>query len=511
MLNSLSNSIISFIKRLFNDKRFIACIVATYLVGIIAHGFVLTNLNLSHDSLNEFFAGSAYYVWKIQLGRYIAPFYSKLTGTICIYPWSNGLIGILWIAISVYLLVNIFDIQNKLNIVLISMIFVVNKTVTSVLATYTHEFGAYMFALLLACLAAYLWKNKKGYISIVLQIVLLFLSAGIYQAYITVYLMIIIIFSLTELRNNQKIKNVLTNGLKGVVAVIIALVGYYLVFKLIMAITNIEPLSNGYNSVSNIENLISNFPVTLLNSYSIGIKEIFTPSDSTINNILFNTVNSLLITLGIIYQIISTRKELSNLILSICLILLTPLICSLMYLLSGSYHDLMGYGIYILMLLAIVILDSKYNDNSYKIVVAGLALLLTFFNTQTANALYVKKEIQDKSTYFYMTDMVSKLEECPDYRKYDSKVAIIGNFFDDYQTKELKDIDITGSYDVSGITYYDCWLSYFENVLNYPIQLVSENEALSLKDNEEVLNMPIFPTKGSIKKVNDIIVIKLEW
>lgn len=68
--------------------------------------------------------------------------------------------------------------------------------------------------------------------------------------------------------------------------------------------------------------------------------------------------------------------------------------------------------------------------------------------------------------------------------------------------------EITGVDSNSQITYQGTYKRYFKNILQYDINVCSDLETETLKENETVKEMPVFPEKGSVKLVDGIIVVK---
>ena len=58
-------------------------------------------------------------------------------------------------------------------------------------------------------------------------------------------------------------------------------------------------------------------------------------------------------------------------------------------------------------------------------------------------------------------------------------------------------------------TYYGTYEFYLENVLGYPVNMVSEGQAASLSRTDEVESMGAFPAKDSCRFVGDVLVVKV--
>ena len=144
----------------------------------------------------------------------------------------------------------------------------------------------------------------------------------------------------------------------------------------------------------------------------------------------------------------------------------------------------------------------------YSLIVAISVLIFIICNVQTSNLVYVKKEILKDSTLSTMTRVLYKIEDIDEYAN-NTYIAFIGNI--DIQ-KEITGTqminEITGVDSNSQITYQGTYKRYFKNILQYDINVCSDLETETLKENETVKEMPVFPEKGSVKLVDGIIVVK---
>lgn len=103
-----------------NKGKLIISLAATYIWGLLAHGYAFSNINLSHDSLREFHSEILGNNIKMSSGRVITPVYRDLFGSDVTIPWMMGLLALLWIGLSVYLIVRIFRVESPVMICLIA-------------------------------------------------------------------------------------------------------------------------------------------------------------------------------------------------------------------------------------------------------------------------------------------------------------------------------------------------------------------------------------------------------
>ena len=141
---------------------------------------------LSHDSLFEFVLFDSAKD-KIELGRFFEPILRLLMGEYVTIPWITAIVSIMMLSVAVFLTFEIFEFKSLFEMAFLSGVYVTNITLTSTIATYSHDLAGDMVALALSVYVAYLWVrlcqqfNWKDFILSVLSISTLL---GFYQAYL---------------------------------------------------------------------------------------------------------------------------------------------------------------------------------------------------------------------------------------------------------------------------------------------------------------------------------------
>ena len=190
--------VIDKIKMMIDQNLLKHSFLSVFTLGFIAHGYCLSNILISHDSLSEFYSSNT---WpKAYLGRiFYGPYIALTRGRIAL-PWLNGILALCWITLAVYLVLRIYNIKKLSYIILISGIFVTNPTVYALMATYIHDLDVDMFSMMLSVIAIYLWSraikknNKKKFLLLLVGGGVLSVALGIYQSYISLAITLIIIY-----------------------------------------------------------------------------------------------------------------------------------------------------------------------------------------------------------------------------------------------------------------------------------------------------------------------------
>lgn len=494
-------------------KQLLTCLLFTFIIGLIAHSYMYFNNAFSHDSLSELVNNSG---WKLALGRVLIPIYLQLVRGVVTLPWLIGIISIFFVGLSVYLISKIFDIKDKIKLFLISGIMVCNQTVIICTSTYIHDLDCDMLALLLSVTSVFIFnKYKKGYL---FGMIPLALCLGLYQSYISVAICLIMIKCIIDLINDKEAKSVVKYGLKGILMIIGAGGLYFLMLKILLGIYSVSIYSGGYNSIDNFMHLsISDIIRSIISTYAVVIKNMFMPLTiiSKKAMIIINCLIYLYPLIGGITYLFNKNKKTINKIIMIILVLLLPIGMNVSRILAGNMsYILMHYAVNLGYILALLLVAWNNKNLQFKqikktvftcITCVSLALLI-FVNVKTANAAYFIKKLSYDANLVFYTKVTNRIEELTKYKPGEIKVAFIGN---------PTGISLIGNglYTNAGIDsvhvmsggepwYYG---SYFTFILNEPFKIVSTGQ---INDLSEVKNMAVYPNNGSVKMIDDVVVVK---
>lgn len=124
------------ISKITNIDKLVLCSV--FLVGFTAHGIMLTNKISFHDDVHVMFGiGETYLSGRWFLGI-ISEFWNRHFGLYSL-PLINGIISLLFIALSVCILCRIFQLSDSISCFLLGSLMVTFPVVTS---TFAYMFTA---------------------------------------------------------------------------------------------------------------------------------------------------------------------------------------------------------------------------------------------------------------------------------------------------------------------------------------------------------------------------------
>ncbi len=131
--------------------------MSSVVFGIIAHMYVMTNLCPQPDVYSALFGYGAGYTsgrWGLAL---LGDFVHVIFGNYSM-PWLNGMLSVLFLALSSLCVIEVLDIRNEADSILISAVMV---TFPSVIGIFTFIFTTpyYCFSVFLMCLSVYSIKK----------------------------------------------------------------------------------------------------------------------------------------------------------------------------------------------------------------------------------------------------------------------------------------------------------------------------------------------------------------
>lgn len=503
-------------------EQFKFSMIATFVMVFCVHGYRILNLLNSHDSMN-IVQDDVY--WQRSLGRFMQTAVMVLRGSICA-PWVIGLCAAVFMGLSVFIMSIILRIRERIILFMLAGVMVGNVIITSSYAAYLSWVDVYAIALFLSLLGVLCCAQKSIFIN-ACGCVCMALSMGFYQAYICVAVGMMMILSLVVLQEEAKWKEAFKKIVRFVLCLIISGGVYYLLYQLVCKMHHVT-LSNSYNGLVS----VSDFSTVSIGQLIIGAyREFFAflryPNTfasiillnvkvmDALEVLLFGTniLVGITIVLGVIRYNLLKRVKWWNWVLQALIILLFPLGVNFVYVISkGMEHTLMIYAFILFYVLAIVvvkqnatILPKKNELNIYGCMVA-IPILLTVWNSFIfSNQIYYKLQLQQEAVQSTMTRILYEIEHMDGYEYGVTPVAFVGYLNASENVlypSYFNEIEVLGV-GKSPIRYDGNDLSYMKFYLNNKINIIN------IVVTEEIIQMPCYPSRGSITEIDGVIVVKL--
>ncbi len=491
------------------------CFFAALAVGMIAHLYKITNWLPNWDSL--VFRYDAQNM--IALGRWFLPVVCSLSSFYDL-PFLNGITAIIFHALSAVCICKILNVKKKITAFMIGAVIVSFPTVTSVMK-YNYVADGYSVAFFLSTLAAlFMTKEKPKYI---LSAILIALSTGIYQAYITVTVMLVLFKLIDEIVFDnanfkaclKKIGMMLLTGIAGMAL-------YGIVLKLLLGVLSAKLLDyQGINSSASLSGI--NLPASLYVIKETFVKCFFDISGGINVYVLLNLFTLACTAVYYVKYITKNKvyKSVSTFVLLGVLCVMMPVGASVLALVNAGidYHNLMlmGYAVFYLFFLILYERGEETKEKSAAIkcwIIFLTAVAIISNQIVIANVSYHKAQMAYEKSYGVLVRIADRIEQTEGAEKCD-KILVIGAL----DNSEAYSVNLTP--DITGIT--DGYIlraddetvgqsvlcSALNDYCGKNYTFVSGKEKKAFLQNNAVKTMEKWPSENSVSVVNGTIIIKL--
>ena len=489
------------------------CFLSAIVIGIITHLYKITNWLPNWDSL--VFRYDAQNM--IELGRWFLPIASAPSSFYDL-PWVTGLLAILFHGLGAVCICKMFGVKKNITAALIGAAVVSFPTVTSVLL-YNYVADSYALSFLLACIAAVLMTNKKP--NYIVASILIALSVGIYQAYVTVTIMLLLCHLVTEaMYRNTDIKKLLLKCAKFLLTGIVGMALYYLVLTVILKITGATLLEyQGFDSAASLSGL------DILGSLYT-IKESFFGYFFDFSNgfNVFNVINVIVLVCTVIFYLtdmIANKLKFSKIIIILVCTIFLPIGASVLSFVNSGidYHNLMKMGFFVFYLFFILQYENtEYKTKKYSEIKSWIIFVVTaviiFNQIIIANVSYHKIQISYEKSYGILIRIADRIEQTEGANDCNS-ILVLGTLSDSASYSADLPPDMTGTTDGVIIRADDEMVgqsvlcSALNDYCGKDYKFVLGKAKKDLIEKLDLNSLNNWPEKDSICIVDGVIVIKL--
>lgn len=500
--------------------------IATMIIGVIAHGYVLFNRISYHDNAACLFSlGGTYESGRWALG-FIYDIQMKTTKLFAV-PVFNGVLSLIFIALAAMLVVDMFKVKSKIWAGFIGAIMVAYPVVTSIFS-FMFTAWEYFFALFLAVAATYILEKKRSFVGFVVSFILLSISLGLYQAFFAVTIGLFLLAMFMDVING-KITSVKEYVLRGCLALcpLVAGLGVWAIMRVLtQMIKGIEAveykgMSDGYS--------LSLFPKRVIEAYRVFVGFYQEGINATVYLRVFTALVVLVTIAQIAYAIIVAKQKASVKCISLVGLALLPLAMNVVYILSTSdeYHvdTLMLYGdilIFIIPILLIEWMEQNSSGNGIIDKIVGVVTwvqiamiaVLTIGYTYMDNAAYMKGEIAVEQATAYFIELVANIKATDGFSE-DMEIVFVGwdKLEDATNAKvdaddQLEAIKLEKFPRFTDIVTYGGSRYFMQEHLGFGNDFLIEDDG-TVAAEPEVQAMPTYPNDGAISVIDGRVIVKL--
>ena len=483
--------------------------LAALVFGLAAHMFAFANKLVNADEIESLFGKGATVTsgrWGLEAVKLIFPDYSM--------PWLYGLVSLILLAVSVCLIVRLFEIKSPLMRVLLAGMIVAFPSQTGTFC-FMFTSAPYALAFLLAVLASYLgcrggrWKNAAA-------VVLLALSLGIYQAYIALTASLMLLYAVMLcLDGEQRFAAVARFLLRALVVGLAALAVYAAVTAAVFRLTGAE-FNDYVRENANSAGLLGRVRM----AYDFFVYY-FTYREYALITSEFSRwahiVLMALIAAGTVYAAVRKLRAgaAAEGVLLLVLTALVPLAVNMVFLSMSkeSIHTLVIYSFVAVYILAAMLTErlacgaalwQRAARDAVYVILAAVLLGNVYF----ANEVYLEMYLEYENAYSFYSVLLSRAENTEGFTA-GTKLAVIGRQ-DNAVTRFDDKIDlgyITGP--SRGLINAYSRENFIRRYLGSNIPLATADECDALAATAEFAAMEEYPYYGSIKMIDGYVVVKL--
>ncbi len=481
-----------------NNKIWIEAFIISFVIICLLYGSKLFFLSYSTDDYARFLGAKGGFFLSQLSGRWGSDIFSSyvFNNDIHILPYWNTLVALFFYTSSSVLTARIWDITNRLSIILLSLLCLVTPYVAHSL--YFNTNTSVPIAIFLAILGFYLFlKHKKHSVFFVF---LLTIAISTYQTTLQLLLVIIVgyIFSSYILQPilNKKTKEIVQTVLLAITLIVLS---YGLSLFVNETILEAMGTTRGGRLASATElKTLAVYWDRITNIYGTFLKDLpllyFSNGLSIINKILIIFTG-----LCSIFILIKKRDEKIKVcagllsILSLPIILYLPSITGVVIPLRA--HFSIGWFI------AFSLIVLAPTNSLIRNLQITLALTVILLSTLYINIFFYNAHRQTQADIFRSNEIVSRIRQLPEYTKEPIKFLILG----------------TKSFRVSGWKWHQDalntpWSKYriFKHFTDFSFSRITPEEKASILTKLFISrHVPTFPDKNSIRIIDGVAVLIL--
>lgn len=496
-------------------------VIAAFVYGIFTHLFALNNILHNYDNIASQPGG---YGGGISLGRWLLEYVGQFVDKLGLnYNLSviNGVLYIGLIAITAGFLVSLLKIRSRKFAALIGMLFVAFPTATATLV-YRYTAVFYGVGVLLAVLAVWvLTRFKYGFL---LSALLIAASLGLYQAYVPLTIGLFVLLLIQQaLEGETDAWKLVYHGLYDCAVLILGLLFYFVGLKISEAYFGATLTE--YQGVGSMGNLaLQDIPGLVIQAFlgvcSLGLRDYCGVANRAMMRIAYLMLG-IASTAMILYILAVKVKKVGVAVITCLLCLVFPVAVNFIVIMcpDGWVYTLMVYAFALIACLPLVLFEcmpdlaKEQMKRGRRILAKSIGLLtalLVLYYAYYANVNYTTLYYANRQIENYLNSIVVQVRMTEGFTS-ETEWVFIGEVDDPLFASPWEEEAIYGG---SGYTEYllnqYSRPNWIQNYIGYTVPMASDETVARLMEMDEVKEMPCMPDAGSIKVIENTVVIKFQ-
>ncbi len=519
--------------------------ISALICGIATHLFPLTNIIHNQDSMCVMPCG---YGTSTTSGRWALDILGRIASHFrCAYnvPAVNNFVFLLSLAFSAALIVTVLKLRRRISAALCGALFVVfPNAVTTMYYSFTTQF--YGIGVFLAVFSSWILvetfstsRNNTAHIAhrstmyaggVILSGCAMSVSLGIYQAYFPLGASLLVLSLLGDcLRGEDSFAVVMRRALCYLAGLALGMVLYFVFLKLALALTNLT--LSGYQGINNMGHIsLEQLPLISKNVLYTFSCLLFGNIYSLIPTGLMNIIYFLLVVFSLIglvlilYRCAQTKKSGRGLLIALAVVLccIFPFAVGLIHFMcpNGSVATLMIYSYVTVIFAPVVVIEALPEASGKAFTIAAVALRKgTALLLALLGLLYIYyDELNYTAEYYatvqmenYTTALITQIRMTEGFSS-EKQWVFINNELDPLLNNPWSYAPL---YDATFTYLHDTYSrhNWIRAYFAYAPRIAADDEVDAILErtdiHDELVEMPVFPDYGSIKVIEDMVVIKM--
>lgn len=492
--------------------------LAALIGGLAAHMYGLVNTMHNYDDITvqPVGVGSG-----LPLGRWLL----ELLGRCLRYlgwdynlTWLNGAVFLVLVAASAGIVCLVLQIHSRGLGALLGALFAVFPTVVSSLV-FRYTSVLYGIGIVLAVGAC--WALPRKRYGFPLAAGLICLSLGVYQAYLPLTIGIFVLSLLRRsLTGEEEPLTLIREGLRACGAILLGLAAYFVILKVLLRLTGVEMRS--YQGISTMGAVsLSQLPRLIASAFTQCLtfagKNYWNLADSRLIRLAYGVLAVLSVGMAAMLLIRGKRTPLSW-VLTVFLMLVFPVAVNFIVVMcpDGYIYTLMQYAFVLIGCVPLVLLDCVVQTGGaegkgkrrLRQAVCLFAALLVWGYGYSANVNYMANYYYTRQAENYLNSLMTQVRMTEGFTP-DKKWALLGEISDPMLDGVWSGLSPDGGIakPVSLVNAYSR-MAWFEAYMGCYVEEQSSEVTEALAQTEAVQAMPCWPSQGSIRVIDDTVVIK---
>jgi len=501
---------------------------ATFVAGVLVHGYMFANFLLNHDGMSYFLpmaAGDTLHT--LTSGRWFQDTALALSGAIPM-PWVIGLLSVFYLAITAAIIVACLELKRPLYSVLVGLL-LVSFPATGVVFAYIQVADSIFLSVLLACFAPLLCKKFR--FGVIFGALALALSLGIVQTYITMTAGLFIIMLILDILSKQEsIKTLLLRGVKYISCLILGLAIYFVVLQYMLTTRGVT--LTPYQGIDQ----MGQMPLyQYLELIGISYQEFFafftqppygylTDRFSLIPTLIFILIPVMLVLLVINHC--RTKHSIPHLVLLGVLVALLPLAVNAIYIMGATFIYLMLlYALVLVFVLVVALLErldislqnmqssvKKYVGVFVCWVSLAVLVFIPYDYFVVLNGNYLQTDLATRQTAHISSTLIQRVRAFPGYED-GMPVVLVGRHTagsENVISQLHQHSPIFGFPTTNGLINWHSYHQFFEIFLGESINLhFLQDHGIREAHYEALSALTIFPADGSMMIADGMLFIRV--